>query len=210
MTKDKIIILGIIALFISCNSKSTSETHSITNNIQTTTEVDSIEILRPSFWIFGLPDRKDHQRQIIAPIYKFRYKIKGNCLVSDSLVKACDKHNKTTDSVLLSRLGANWKTKFEYSVDSLYSLDSLSVGIAKADPYILNFDTLTKKHNNKFNFYPGLQYKSYTTNQENIRVVVIDGWGVINNDVGWVNYLRATVDLKSKKVINIDKTAYGQ
>jgi hypothetical protein len=108
------------------------------------------------------------------------------------------------------RIGKDWKARFEKTVDSLYAIDSLSIEIARADSYIMNFDTITSKYNEEHKFYANLSYNAYATTNENLRLVTVTGYGLIYNEVGRLNFLRATVDLKKKKVINIDKTAYVQ
>jgi hypothetical protein len=176
--------------------------------IETKSTVDSMEILYPSLWVYGgPPDPKDHQRQIVDEWYHFRFKIKSS-RCTDSPEEGTDKHNKFTDSIMTARLGKDWYQKFERTVDSLFAVDSMAVAIAQADKYILNFDTTTERHNDKYDFYPNLRYTAHATADDNLKVVTVEGYGVVYNAVGSLNYLRATVDMKRKKVISIDKTAF--
>lgn len=196
---------------LSCKNSSTNKNLSTekSNIIETNSTVDSMEFLYPSFWVDGgLPDPKDHQRQIVDSWYHFRFTIKSSGC-ENTHEYGIDKHNKFTDSIMTARLGKNWYEKFEKSVDSLYAVDSLAIAIAHANSYILNFDTTTEKHNDKYNFYPNLTYIAHSTAYENIKIVTVEGYGVVYNDIGRLNYLRATVDIKRKKVISIDKTAYS-
>jgi hypothetical protein len=177
--------------------------------IDTKSTVDSMEILYPSLWVYGgPPDPKDHQRQIVDEWYHFRFKIKSS-RCTDSPEEGTDKHNKFTDSIMTARLGKDWYQKFEKTVDSLFAVDSMAVAIALADKFILNFDTTTERHNDKYDFYPNLRYTAHATADNNLKVVTVEGYGVVYNAVGSLNYLRATVDMKRKKVISIDKTAYS-
>ena len=207
MIRFTLIIL--LVSLVSCKSKtlkdSKHESHLKKSNI------DSMEIIRPSYWVFGMPDVKDWQRQIIAHNLRFRYKIiAGDALDSkDSIPEKTEKHNRITDSVLSKRIGKNWYKLFESKVDSLYSLDSLAISIAKSNHYIASFDKKTEIHNDKYDFYSNLDYTSYATQNGNIKVVEITGYGVAYGRLGHLNYMRITVDLEKRKVINIDSTAYG-
>lgn len=204
MFKASISIFFILFFFSNCknNESKTEENKQV--------EIDSFEIYRPSYWVSGMIDPKDQERQIVDEWYTFRYVINGSCFVSNADRIATEKHNQKTDSILSSRIGKDWKARFEKTVDSLYSIDSLAIEIARADSYILNFDTMTSKYNEEHKFYANLRYDAYATTNENLRLVTISGYGFIYNKVGSINYLRATVDLKNKKVINIDKTSFAQ
>ena len=204
MFKASISIFFILFFFSNCkdNGSKTEEIKEV--------EIDSFEIYRPSYWVSGMINPKDQERQIVDEWYTFRYVINGSCFVSNADRIATEKHNQKTDSILYSRIGKDWKARFEKTVDSLYAIDSLAVEIARADSYILNFDNITSKYNEEHKFYANLRYDAYATSNENLRMVTISGYGHIYNKVGSINYLRATVDLKNKKVINIDKTSYAQ
>ena len=206
MFKTQISISFFFILFFFSNCK---DNGSKTEEIKEV-EIDSFEIYRPSYWVSGMIDPKDQERQIVDEWYTFRYVINGSCFVSNADRLATEKHNQKTDSILSSRIGKDWKARFEKTVDSLYSIDSLAIEIARADSYILNFDTITSKYNEEHKFYANLRYYAYATTNEDLRLVTISGYGFIYNKVGSINYLRATVDLKNKKVINIDKTSYAQ
>jgi hypothetical protein len=84
-------------------------------------------MLRPSLWVYGMIQEKDRQRQIVDDWYKFDFRIIAGCIVSDSLRKVTDEHNRKTDSILTVRIGKDWRDKFEHTVDSLYSGDSLAI-----------------------------------------------------------------------------------
>lgn len=205
----KRITLSTVATLMLISYSSCKNNHSKTEDIKEV-EIDSFEILRPSYWVSGMTNPKDQQRQTVDEWYKFRYVIKGSCFVDNEDRQASEKHNRKTDSILSLRIGKNWKLRFEKTVDSLYSIDSTAIAIARADTYIINFDTITSKYNEEHKFYANLRYNAYATTNENLRLVTVTGYGFIYNEVGILNYLRATVDLKKKKVINIDKTAYVQ
>jgi hypothetical protein len=206
MSKTSISISFLFILFLFSNCKNNQSKTEVIKEVK----IDSFEILRPSYLVSGITNPKDHQRQIVDEWYKFRYVISGSCFVSNSDRQAAEKHNKKTDSILSLRIGKNWKQRFEKSVDSLYTIDSTAIAIASADSYILNFDTTARKYNKENKFYANLLYTAYATNNKDQRLVAITGYGITNKEVGRLNYLRATVDLKKKKVINIDKTVYVQ
>ena|ERR1051325_6194635 len=205
------VFLGLTACNNSVNKKTdnSTPTDSTEKKKKMMSVQDSIEYLYPSLWVYGgPPEQKDYQRQILDRWYDFRFTIKSSlCTVAPD--KDTEAHNKKTDSVMTARLGKDWYKRFEKSVDSLYAIDSLAIAIAQADSYIHNFDTTTEKHNDKYNYYPNLRYTSHATNDDNIKIVTIEGYGVAYRQVGDLSYLRATVDLKKKKVINIDKTAFS-
>lgn len=172
-------------------------------------EVDSIEILRPSWLIYGLPDEKERQRSIVDDWYGFRIRRVGGCMISDSLRDVVEQRNSITDSVLKIRIGPDWMIRFEKTVDSLYSIDSIAIAIARSDAYVRNFEINTEKHNDEYNYYPNLEYNVYFTPKENEKVVGLEGYGVIYKKVRRLSYLRITVDISQKKILNIEKTAYG-
>lgn len=205
-------IIPLLFLIITSCEDSNSQKKQLperTERTESTPAVDSMEILYPSFWVYGRAnDSKDHQRQIVDAWYKFRFIIKSS-RCTDTPRDDTDKHNEFTDSIMSARIGKNWYQKFEKSVDSLYAIDTLAISIAQANHVILHFDTITEKYNDQYKFYPNLQYTSHATGDDHIKVVTIEGYGVVYNATTFVNYLRATVDLKRKKVINIDKTAYS-
>lgn len=198
-------------IIVSCDNPNARKEEVTDNHQKTETiaTVDSFEIKYPSLWVYGGPsDPKDDQRQIVDAWYNFRFIIKSS-RCTDTPEDGTDKHNKITDSIMTARLGKDWYQIFERSVDSLYAIDSMAITIAQADRYIHNFDIATEKHNDKYGFYPNLRYTAHATSDDNIKVVTVEGYGVVYNDIGSMNYLRATVDIKRKKVINIDKTAYS-
>jgi hypothetical protein len=203
MIKTSISILFLSFFFSNCknNESKTEEIKEV--------EIDSFEILRPSYWVSGMINPKDQQRQLVDEWHGFSYLIKGSCMVSNADRFATEKHNQKTDSILSNKTGKNWKARFEKTVDSLYAIDSLAIEIARADSYILNFDTITSKYDEEHKFYANLRYNAYATTNENLRLVTITGYGIIYKEVGRINYLRATVDLKKKKVIHIDNAAFA-
>jgi len=205
----KRITLSTVATLMLISFSSCKNNHSKTEDIKEV-EIDSFEILRPSYWVSGMTNPKDQQRQTVDEWYKFRYVIKGSCFAANEDRQASEKHNRKTDSILSLRIGKDWKTRFEKTVDSLYAIDSLAIEIARSDKDILNFDTITSIYNEEHKFFANLRYNAYATTNENLRLVTVTRYGLIYNEVGILNYLRATVDLKKKKVINIDKTANVQ
>jgi uncharacterized lipoprotein NlpE involved in copper resistance len=124
----KKIVSVLLCVFISlllisgCNNRS----QSIDSDQKKLSKADSLEILFPSLWVYGLPDEKDNIRQQIDELYKFRFLIKAGCSVPDSLPITAEIHNKITDSILSIRIGKNWRDRFEASVDSAFSIDSVS------------------------------------------------------------------------------------
>jgi len=65
------------------------------------------------------------------------------------------------------------KQDLKKTVDSLYNIDSLAVEIARADKYILNFDTITSKYNEEHKLYANLLYTAYATNKKAQRLIAI-------------------------------------
>lgn len=171
--------------------------------------VDSSEILRPTFQVFGYRDGKDRERQVVATWYGFRYKVVAGCEVSDSLLRSIEQHNKITDSVLTSRLGPSYRQRFQRSVDSLYAVDSAAIEIARSDEFVRDFERSTEKHNEEYNFYPNLTYIVHFTPLDHQKLVDLQGYGVVHDWVRRVSYLRITVDMEKKKVVHIDKTVFG-
>ncbi|HEX8575184.1 MAG TPA: hypothetical protein VF677_02720, partial [Flavobacterium sp.] len=107
-----------------------------------------------------------------------------------------------TDSILKKRIGKNWRAKFEKSVDSLFKIDSLSMNIAKNDSEIKIL--INKKLNNKSKDF--ISYKCYPTTKNNLKIVSFEWQGKIYKDSTSVSYIRAIIDLKEKRVIEIEKT----
>jgi len=172
--------------------------------------IDSTEIKYPSLWVYGgIPGPKDEIREVVDNWYNFKYSFRGGCLISPE--KGTKEHNEKTDSILSARIGKDWEQRFDKSVDSLYFIDYSAISIAMADAYVKKFKTATEnKYNEKYKFYLSpSSYKCYPTSDDNIRVVAVDGWGIVYKHTGRYRYLTITVDLKKKKVLNIDKTGYG-
>lgn len=207
--KDALIytVSGLLLAACACNNHTASQPESQPTP-ETTAGLDTFDMLRPSYWVYGMSQPKDRQRQVAAAWYKFRYRIIAGCIVTDSLERAANEHNRITDSILTARIGKDWRDKFEHTVDSLYASDSSAIEIARADPFIHHFDKAAEKYDAGYDYYPNLRYTCHPTPEDHIKVVVTEGYGVIHGQVEWVSYLRAKVDMKKKKVIAIDKTSY--
>lgn len=195
------IIITIVLLSCNSDDKGSSKVNSVKKEPR-------LREGRPSYLIFGLPDAKFKQRQVIARKYRFVYQSVGNCEMTDSIRDAIKKHNKITDNELNSMLGEGWKKRFDYSVDSLYSLDSIAIFTVESNTLIKNFIRRTERKNTNPDFYPGLEYKVFPTRNENIFLVSMEGYGAIKRKIVTLNYLRVTLDIKSKSILNIDSMAY--
>ena len=166
---------------------------------------DSIELVWLSSLVYGAqPQTQVDERQTIDHWYNF-YFINGKFTTMPGIDFI---HSKRTDSIMSSRFGKDWHDRFEKSVDSIYRIDSMTITIAKTDPFISLFCKNNDKHNDKYNYNPNFTFTAHTSPDSNIMVVAIDGYGVIHNKISSLNYLRATVDLRQKKVIHIDKTTF--
>ena len=64
-------------------------------------------------------------------------------------------------------------------------------------------------HNDKYDFYPGLEYTAYATSDDNLKIVTINGLGVVKSRVKMLNYIRVTIDIRKRKAIFTDKTAFA-
>ena len=201
----------ILLTCVACNELKTEENKLTEIKLKTksASPIDSFEISYPSLWVYGgPPSPRDHQRQIVDDLYHFRFVIKSSsCTVSPEI--GTDKHNQITDSIMTVRYGRNWQQRFEYSVDSLYTLDSLAIAIAKSDKYILKLEKVRGVHNDKYDFYPSLEYNTHATFDDNVKLVTLEGLGVVKGRVMRLNYLRATIDIRRQKVIVADKTAFS-
>jgi len=209
MIKTLIIIFGLLLTICSCNVKSEKPTEIKKPSKLAVAKSIPQEISIPSLLVFGLPNPEDEERYIVAGLYHFRYRIMGGCIIPDSLHNSIEINNKITDSILNARLGKNWNLKFENSVDSLYSIDTISINIARKNSYVSHY--LKQEMNNKKNwcYYPNdPTYSSHQTFDKNIRVITIESFGRVNKINCMISYLRATVNLNTKKVVNIDKTPY--
>ena len=200
----------ILLTSVSCNKSKTEESKvtEIKAKTKSASPTDLFEISRPSLWVYGgPPSPRDHQRQIVDDLYHFRFDIKSSsCTVTPEI--GTDKHNQITDSIMTVRLGRDWQQRFEHSVDSLYTLDSLAIAIAKKDKYILKLEKTAGMHNDKYDFYPGLEYTAYATSDDNLKIVTINGLGVVKSRVKMLNYIRVTIDIRKRKAIFTDKTAF--
>ena len=157
----------------------------------------------PTFTIRGgMPNYKDKYRYIVDRWYNFSFSVTpGGCTNQDEY-GIDEVQNHKTDSLLKKRIGINWREKFEKSVDSLYKIDSLSINIAEKDVGIKRLSK--KKLNNKSKDY--VSYKCYPTTKDNVKIVSFEWMGKIYKDSTRVSYIRAIIDLKEKKVIEIEKT----
>ena len=154
----------------------------------------------PEYQVYGMHQEKDWQRQTVDRIYKFRFSIVGGCTTDDKIRAAAEKQNKITDRIMIARYGKDWLDKFENSVDSLYTLDSLSIEIARQDRRIANIETKLKAYNTHLE----PQYSSGATPNDNIRMVTLSAEGPSNGKQRYMNHFRAAVDLKRSKIVNLD------
>lgn len=154
-------------------------------------------------------DIKDGARSVVAYNYGFYYYPVERAAIFSEEERSIQKHNDEVMRKLEKKWGKGWKSRFEYSVDSLYSIDSLAIEIVKQDVIIQTFIDKTEKYNEEYNYYPNLDfhsYQSYKDEGSNLRNVDIDGYGVIADKKTRVIYLRAILDMSTLKIIEIDTT----
>ena len=150
----------------------------------------------------GMPNYKDKYRYIVDRWYNFSFRVTSGGCTNQNEYKIDASQNHKTDSLLKKRIGKNWRKRFEKSVDSLYNIDSLSIKIAENDSEIKKL--ISKKLNNKSKDY--ISNKCYPTTKDHVKIVSFEWKGKIYKDSTSVSYIRAIVDLKEKKVIEIEKT----
>ncbi|MFB9080431.1 hypothetical protein ACFFLS_20055 [Flavobacterium procerum] len=156
----------------------------------------------PTYTVFGgPPDPKDQYRYIIAKLYNFRFSVNGTSCTNIVDHSADVRHNNRTDSILQRRIGKNWRDRFENSVDSLYKVDSLAISITEKSILVKN----AIKQKEKTNKAKYISYKTYPTTNKNLKIVSVEWYGKIYRDSIKVSFLRAIVDLKNKKVTEIEK-----
>lgn len=205
-----ILVLLSFALGFFINQKFFSDNHSA--EVKNEKVIDSAKILeqqemenlRPTYTIRGgLPNYKDKYRYIVDDWYHFSFVVtSGGCTnQKNSDIDVAQNHR--TDSILKKRIGKNWYKKFEKSADSLYKIDSTSIVIAENDAEIKRL--ISQKLNNKSK--DAVSYKCYPTTDENLKMVSFEWRGKIYKDSTQVSHIRATVDMKQKKVVQIEKTA---
>ena len=162
-----------------------------------------MEIACPTFTERGgLPNYKDKYRYIADRWYNFSFRVTPGGCTNQNEYQTDEAQNHKTDSILKKRIGKDWRAKFEKTVDSLYKIDSLSVDIAEKNAEIKLL--VNKKLINKSKDY--VSYKCYPTTNGNLKMVSFEWEGKIYKDSTQVSYIRAVVDLKEKKVIEIEKT----
>ncbi|KAF2513870.1 hypothetical protein [Flavobacterium foetidum] len=156
----------------------------------------------PTYTVFGgPPDPKDQYRYIIARWYNFRFSVNGTSCTNIVDHSADVRHNNRTDSILQRRIGKNWRDLFENSVDSLYKVDSLAISITEKSILVKN----AIKQKEKTNKAKYISYKTYPTTDKNLKIVSVEWYGMIYRDSTKVSFLRAIVDVKNKKVTQIEK-----
>lgn len=158
----------------------------------------------PTYMIAGgRPDIKDRYRYIVDNWYNFRFSVNGTtCTDLNNQIIDINRNNRT-DSILKKRIGKNWMEKFEKSVDSLYHIDSLAIHIAENSETVKNAIREKAKTTNAKRY---IDYKCYPTTNKNLKIVSVEWTGLIYKDSIMVSFLRAIVDIKSKKVKEIEKT----
>lgn len=154
----------------------------------------------PEYHVYGMHQEKDQQRQLIDHKYKFRFTIVAGCLVDNEIIASAEKQNKITDRIMTSRYGKNWLDKFENSVDSLYAIDSLAIEIARSDKRIGKIEARIKKYNAGIES----QYSSSETPDDNIRMVTLMAVDPAIRERMFMSYFRAAVDVKRRRVVNLD------
>ena len=65
----------------------------------------------------------DEQAIKMAPRFGFTYDIIAGCIITEPLVNGVNSYNSVTTEYLKSKLGNDWKKRFDYSVDSLFNAD---------------------------------------------------------------------------------------
>jgi hypothetical protein len=203
----KVVSIMSIVLIISCKDNKSSMVIKEKANPKAAINMDSLkEAMYPSLWVYGMISPKDNINWIVARWYGFNFDIKGGCTTPQDIGK--EEHNRKTDSILSARIGKDWEQRFDKSVDSLYSLDTLAVGIAKSDKCVIGLDTVTEKYG-KYDTR-SLEFRSHPTEDDNIKLVTVDSQLESNKKrYRWMHYMTITVDLEKKKVIKVDMTSYG-
>lgn len=149
----------------------------------------------------GLPLPDDKYRYLVSGWYGFRFRTTGSSC-TDQYQKTFDAgRNKKTDSILSARISPDWHERFEKTVDSLYAIDSLACSIAENDPAIKRL-IKSKTKDYKHTVYP--TYKYIPTPQKHIKAVSIEWLGKIYKDNANVSFIRAAVDIRTKKVIKTE------
>ncbi|KFF06664.1 hypothetical protein [Flavobacterium reichenbachii] len=186
------------------SDRKTEETEN--EKLQDTAEINRqkrLENLSPTYTIRGgLPDYKDKYRYVIDRWYNFSFRVTAGGCTNQDEYPIDEAQNHKTDSILKKRIGINWRERFEKSVDSLYKIDSLSINIAENNSEIKKLTNKKLAHKSK----DYVSYKCYPTTSDNVKIVSIEWEGKIYKDSTKVSYLRAIVDLKAKRVIEIEKT----
>ena len=149
----------------------------------------------------GMMQPEDKYRYIIDRWYGFRFVVNGNTCTDPNNMNIDLNHNNRTDSILKKRIGKNWYEKFEKSVDSLYSLDTLAVFIVRNNIQVKNL--IKKKSKNKDRY---TSYKCYSTNKGNLKIVSLEWEDIIYKDSINVSFARVIIDIKEKRVKGIEQS----
>ncbi len=202
-----------LIVFWACSNPNFYHVKSEQNDKKPLTEDEKYEryydSVYPSLLIYGgLPEPKDRQRQIVDEWYKFRF-IVMSYQCNNPAPNSTYEHNLKTDHVMSERFGYNWYQKFENSVDSLYAIDSFAEKIAISDSRIQRWLQIHDSYNPQYQFYPNIEFHSHSTLHDDIKMVIFSGYAFISKSVQRINMLRATVNLRKSKVVNIDSTAFA-
>ena len=132
-----VMIFVIIPLIASC--------HKNCKDSMKVNQRDSLLRTYPVWQTYGFPIVNFQETQEIAKTMGFRFEVVGDCSITDSLEKAVKRNNKIVDSVLTKRYGKDWGKILKKSADSLYTVDTIMVGIAESHDYIKRFTTVHLK-----------------------------------------------------------------
>ncbi len=151
----------------------------------------------------GLPQVRDKYRNIVDRWYNFNFVVNGSNCTDPSNQNVDVKHNNRTDSILKKRIGKNWMELFEKTADSLFLIDSLAIAITENDRAVKN---IIKQKSLKDVNAKNARYKCYPTTDKNVKLVSAEWSGIIYRDTTEVSFFRAIVDIKNKKVKEIERT----
>ena len=160
-----------------------------------------IEIRYPTYTVQGgLPEPDDKYRYLVSQWFEFRFRTTSSSCTNQHKETIDFNKNNITDSILSARIGPDWYERFEKAVDSLYRLDTLACHVVKNDKTIQKL-IKTKTQGNP-EVYP--VYECYPAPNANLKVISVSWLGKIYKDTVHVSFIRASVDLRTKKIVNIE------
>ena len=110
-----------------------------------------------------MSDSRRNAQLLIEKKWNIEFFWVSGCIVTEELVDSVKKENKKTYTLLSSKYGADWETKFTDDVETEYQIEAYIDSLVKEQPYI--------KSKEFANSYPGSPFPMYPIDKKGNYIV---------------------------------------